>query len=380
MNRRRRITTCRARSTIVVALLVAIVASAIADPLVDALGTDDPVALSSAIGAIERAPASPELADELFAAARACEDRLHDPARALVLYDRITREMPDARVAIAASRRAAAIRAEVGASGEHAARAKRLAELIATTETKAPEVVVQEATALANEPWPGAVDAALFLAEMLRRTGRHARAQIAFANVVQRWPSTPQATIAIRGGAGNAIDAGEWDLATKLAGDLPLVEPSDPVLRDDLLVAIARGKFRARLYFAAWIALLAGAAALLASLAQAIARARRAPSLRPPVEVLFLAPFGALLVTIAYAQNMPIAQSVAALTAGTVALTWVSGATLDLVRGTGRPVRARAIIHAVAAALAALALGYISLVRGGLLDVIAETVRYGPGA
>jgi hypothetical protein len=31
-------------------------------------------------------------------------------------------------------------------------------------------------------------------------------------------------------------------------------------------------------------------------------------------------------------------------------------------------------------ALAALALGYISLVRAGLLDVITETVRYGPGA
>jgi hypothetical protein len=380
VNRRRRIATCRARSTIVVALLLAIIASASADPLVDALGTDDPVALSNAIAAIEKAPASPELADELFAAARACEDRLHDPARALALYDRITREMPDARVAIAAARRAAAIRAEIGASGEHAARAKRLAELIASADTRSPEVVMQEATALANEPWPGAVDAALFLAEMLRRRGRHADAQIAFAQVVQRWPSTPQAVIAIRGGAGNAIDAGAWDLATKLAHDLPLVEPSDRVLRDDLLVAVARGKFRARLYSAAWIALLAGAVALLASLAEAIVRARRRPALQPPIEVLFLAPFGGLLVAIAYVQNMPIAESIAVLTAGTVALTWVSGATLDLVRVAGRPVRARAITHAVAAALAALALGYISLVRAGLLDVIAETVRYGPGA
>jgi hypothetical protein len=42
-------------------------------------------------------------------------------------------------------------------------------------------------------------------------------------------------------------------------------------------------------------------------------------------------------------------------------------------------VRARAFLHAFAAAMAALALGYVSLVRAGLLDVIAETVRYGPG-
>ncbi len=369
---------CRAASAIVIALLA--MATAFADPLVDALATDDPAALSAAIEVIERAPASPELADELFAAARACEDRLHDPARALALYDRIFREMPDARVAIAAARRAAALRAEVGANGEHAARAKRLAELIARADAKPSDAVFAEATALSNEAWPGAADAALFLAELLRRTGRHAEARDAFARVVDQWPATPQASIAIRGGAGNAIDAHDWALAIRLANALPIDDPADLVLREDLLAAVSRGQFRARLYGAAWIALLFGAAILLASLVQAIARTRRAPPLRPPIEVLFLAPFGGLLVAIAYAENMPIAQSVAVLTAGTLGMTWVSGAALDLVRSFGRPVRARALVHAFAAALAALALGYISLVRAGLLDVIAETVRYGPGA
>lgn len=356
------------------------VSSALGDPLVDALGTDDPSALSSAIAVIERAPASPELADALFAAARACEDRLHDPARALALYDRITRDLPDARVAIAAARRGAALRAEVGPGGEHAARAKRLAELIASADARSPEAVVTEATALANEAWPGAVDAALFLAELLRRTGRHAEAQIAYARVTERWPESAQATIAIRGGAGNAIEAHDWPRAIALAHALPIAEPADAVLRDDLLAAVARGKFRERLYAAAWFVLVAGTLGLLASLAEALVRARRAPPLRPPVEVLFLAPFGALLITIAYVQNMPIAPSVAVLTAGSLGLTWLSGATLDLARSQNRPVRVRAITHAVAAALAALALGYISLVRAGLLDVIAETVRYGPGA
>ena len=372
---------CRGYSAVVVAVLSALfAASAFADPLVDALATDDPAALSSAIGAIERAPASPDLADELFAAARACEDRLHDPARALALYARIAREMPDARVAIAASRRAATLRGDVGVNGEHAARAKRLAELVAHADRRTPDAVVAEATALANEAWPGAVDAALFLAELLRRTGRHAEAQLAFARVVERWPTTPQSTIAIRGGAGNAIEAHDWELAITLARSLPIADPADAVLRDDLLAAIARGKFRAWLYSAAWIAFSLGAALLVLSLVEAIVRARRSPALRPPVEVLFLAPFGGLLVAIAYAQNMPIASSVAALTTGTLAMTWVSGATLDLVRGEGRSVRLRAIGHSAVAALAALALGYVSLVRAGLVDVIAETARYGPGA
>ena len=352
---------------------------AAADPYIDALDTDDRTALSTAIAAIEMAPPAPELADALFAAGRACEDRLHDPARALAIYDRIGRELPDARVAIAASRRAAVLRAEVGANGEHAARAQQLAELIANADARPTSEIVAAVTALSREPWPGAVDAALFLAELLRRTENLDGARAAYQRVATDWPASPQAVIARRGAAGAAIEAHEWKRALAMIHALPAAEPADVVLRDDLLAAVARGKFRERLYAAAWIVLLLGIAVLLASLGHAIVRARRRPALRPPVEVLFLAPFGTLLAVIAYGQNMPVAPSVAVLTAGTLGMAWLSGAALDLARSLGS-VRLRAVAHAGAAALAALALGYISLVRAGLLDVIAETVRYGPGA
>jgi hypothetical protein len=165
----------------------------------------------------------------------------------------------------------------------------------------------------------------------------------------------------------------------KLTNALPILDPADIVLRDDLLASVRSGRFRARVYSFAWIILIAGIATLLASLGQAVVRARTRPALLPPVEVLFLAPFGGILVAIAYAQNMPVAPSVAVLTAGTLAMAWLSGATLDLVRRT-HPVRLRATVHTAACALGALALFYISLVRSGLLDVIAETVRYGPGS
>src|SRR5688572_6520563 len=74
------------------------------------LATDNPAALADAITAIERAPTTPELADVLFAAGRACEDRLHDPARALAIYERIVRDAPDAGISIAAGRRAEQLR------------------------------------------------------------------------------------------------------------------------------------------------------------------------------------------------------------------------------------------------------------------------------
>ncbi|HEY4180099.1 MAG TPA: hypothetical protein VGM90_24825 [Kofleriaceae bacterium] len=354
-----------------------LVASAHADPLLDALETDDTTALATAVGAIEHAAdASP---DTLFAAGRACEDRLHDPGRALGLYERISRDMPDARVAIAASRRATQLRGEVGEHGEHADRAKQLAELMANADALTPSQVLSSAQQLADAAWPGAPDAALFRADFLRRTKSLAAAQLGYADIVKRWPSSPQAIVAMRGQAGTAIDANEWALAVKLTNALPILDPADVVLRDDLLASIRSGRFRARIYALAWVFLVGGLAALLTSLVEASVRARARPALRPPVEVLFLAPFGGILVAIAYAQRMPVAPSVAVLTAGTLGMAWVSGATLDLVR-RAHPVRLRAIAHTVACALAALALFYISLVRAGLLDVIAETVRFGPGS
>src|SRR5512138_2503153 len=100
------------RSAIAVAHCLALVvlfawrlAAADEASLLAGLETDDPVALANAITAIERAPTTPGLADVLFAAGRACEDRLHDPARALAIYERIVRELPDAGISIAAGRR-----------------------------------------------------------------------------------------------------------------------------------------------------------------------------------------------------------------------------------------------------------------------------------
>src|SRR5688500_18481423 len=95
--------------------------------LLAGLATDDPAALATAIAAIERAPATPELADVLFAAGRACEDRLHDPARALAIYERIVRELPDAGISIAAGRRIE----QLAGVREHAREAAELAALIA---------------------------------------------------------------------------------------------------------------------------------------------------------------------------------------------------------------------------------------------------------
>lgn len=348
--------------------------------LIEALGATDRDELSRAVAAIEEAPRdTPHLEEALFAAGRACEDSLADPARALALYERILRDHATTATARAAEGRAAVLRPQVGASASHAREAAQLARLRADADRLPPAEVERRAAELAAATWPGAPDAARFLAEWLQRTGRYAAAQRAYADIVARWPNTEHAVAALRGGADTAIRAGDWDLAGDLTRRLPETTPSDRVIRAELFEAAAQGRRRAFWFVAAWIALAAIALALLVSLADATLRGgRRRPALRPPIEVLFLLPVAAVLIGVALTTHQLIAPAVVRLTVCGLVLAWLSGMTLETLRARGRDVRARAILHAFLAALAVGAMLYIVLLTDNLLDMMIETVRFGP--
>jgi hypothetical protein len=362
-----------------VVVIVTLAVRASAGDVVDALGADDPHAVESAVTAIERAPTTPDLAGALFAAGRACEDKLIDPVRALAIYERIVRELPTASVAGAAERRALRLREQIGAAGEHAREAAALARLIADADHLPFDDVSRQATALAAAAWPGAPDVALWFAEWLQRTARFDAAQQRYADVLARWPGTRHAELARREAAGCAIDARDWSLAERLARELSSSDPADVAIRDEILDAAARGRLRDRLYAAAWLALGLALAGLLASLIEATLRGgRRFPAARPPVEVLFLAPVGAVIVLASFTAHRAIAPAVTRITLVGLALAWLSGATLDLLRARGRSLRARSIVHVAACAVGVIAIGYIAMTRDGLVDLLAETVKFGP--
>ncbi|HEX3764185.1 MAG TPA: hypothetical protein VHW23_36075 [Kofleriaceae bacterium] len=348
--------------------------------LLDALGASDRGRLERAVAAIA-APGSAADADLRFAAARACEDRLEDPARALALYERIAREQPSARVAAAAARRAAALRELVGPHGESAALADQLTRLIAHADALPADEVLRTGDALAAAAWPGAPRAGLWLADWLRRSGHAADAAARYARVAARWPDRPEAREAMRGEAGCAIDARDWSRAETLAARLPAVEPADRGIRDELLAAARRGRRRARWYAVAWLALAGAFTALLGSLAEALLRGppgTRRAALRPPLEVAYLAPIVAVLVGVAFTAHPLIAPAVTTISAGGVALAWLSGAALERLRAGDRPRRLRAAGHIVACLAGVAALAYIALTRDNLLDALIETVRFGP--
>jgi hypothetical protein len=349
-----------------------------ADALVDGLATDDPRELAAAVDAIEHAVSPPP--EALFAAARTCEDKLASPSHALAIYERIVRDMPDAGVAASATRRIDALRAMMGSDPTLGAQqADALAQLIAVADHMPPTEVMLGADAIAAAPWPGAPGAALWLGDWLRRTQRYADADARFATVIARWPGSPQARAAARGAAGIAIETHNWVRADELVVVLPADTADDRALRDDLARAIDRGRLRAHLYIAAWSIVALVVALLLASLAEAMWRGGlRKPALRPPLEIMFLAPIAAVIAGASFTAHQAIAPAVLWISITGIVLAWLSGTTLDVLRARGRSVRARAIAHVALCALGVLAIGYIAMTRDGLIDLLVETVRFGP--
>jgi tetratricopeptide (TPR) repeat protein len=349
-----------------------------ASDLGDRLATDDPRALDAAVTAISQAHG--DVADETYAAGRACEDKLLDPARALGLYDRVLREWPDASVARAAESRAAHLRSQIGSG--HAREATELAKLIAEADRLTVGEVIRRGDALAHTAWPGAPEATLWLAEWLRHAKSSAEladADARYAFVIATWPSSPESKLAATGRAGAAIDAKAWAHADELIAALPATTPEDLAVRDDLVRALARGRFRAELYIAAWIALAATLVLLLGSLLEAILRGgRRWPRVRPPIEIWFLGPVALVLAGASFTANQAIAPAVLRIAITGIVLAWISGATLDLLRTRGRAMRLRSLGHIALCALGVIAVAYIALAGSGLLDMLAETVHFGP--
>jgi hypothetical protein len=349
------------------AALLAVCASARADGLVDRLATDDPQALADAVAAIERGRADP---DALYAAARACEDRLLDPARALALYDRIVREAPDARVAPAAEHRAEALHRELGPAGEHAVDASEAAKLVAEADRLAPDELLRRADALAARAWPGAPRVATWTGDWLCRHGRYAAALAHFEQA--------RTAEALRASASCALDAREWNDAERLAERLPA---DDAELRDSILEAVARGRARERWYAIAWSALVAALAGLLGSFVETALRSPRRPLLRvlrPPIEIAYFAPIAGVLVAIAFTAHHAIAPAVLRISIVGLVAAWLSGGALELARSGARGTRTRALLHIVACVAAVVATGYLAITHDGLLDMLVETVKFGP--
>jgi hypothetical protein len=382
-----------------VGLAVAIAAAAIAAPLAaqpepepeppdpptafelaaEAARGCEPGAVAALIAALPQASSADEASNALFTTARKCEMVASDPVTALALYQRIMRDYPDARAAVGAGFKINELSGLVGPTGEGADAARRFAALKARASKAVDDAALAEADALARTAWPGAGEVALWRAERLRDLGRHGPAAAAFEDVIARFPGTPLARRAAVGAAAVAIAANRFDDARERIAALPVDEPSDQAVRDELAERLETRQLRIAWYVRAWIVLIAGFVLLVGSLAHATRSLRGAlRALRPPPEVVYALPVIAILIATAMTTFVQIIPPVVMISIGGLVLAWLSGAGLVAARRAGRPMRARAIAHAAITALSVAALVYIAVTRGDLLDLIVETVRFGP--
>lgn len=154
-----------------------------------------------------------------------------------------------------------------------------------------------------------------------------------------------------------------------------LASTAPPALVIELRASLDRAYMRRVVRRVLW-ALLAALAAVAAWSARRHAGTWRAAAraiVRPPTEVLFLAPVAAVLVALAYTGNPLVARAVRAIAIAGVVVSWLSGAILR----AGPRHRRRAITHALLAIVAVASVAYLAVDRGHLIDFVRETWRAG---
>jgi tetratricopeptide (TPR) repeat protein len=344
---------------------------------------DVAAAVDAFVAVADGAPASTWADDALAEAARGAE-QLGDLGRAAQLDRRIVQQYPDSRQARRAEARLAELVAMVGPHGEWADVAgahERLLRAAAGHVLPLFELGALGGLVAAHPGYPRATAARLWIGDTWMRLGAIDEASRWYEDAaahavapIDRWRATKAKAdvLVARGDFGDAADAYEALRAGAGPAEAQALDEAERQLR------ARRTRWRVEQAAIAFLAL---------ALAGAIAAARRATGswrgaaralARPPTEVLFAAPVAALLALLAFANDRLVGVAVAAIAAGGLAIAWLSGALLVTARAAGGRVSLpRALVHALAATVAAVAVVYLAVTRAGILDLLIETLRHG---
>ncbi|MDQ3364178.1 MAG: hypothetical protein M3680_01945 [Myxococcota bacterium] len=149
-------------------------------------------------------------------------------------------------------------------------------------------------------------------------------------------------------------------------------------LTRELATAERRGQLR--WVIAAALAVLLGLAGLALRCRTGSWRAAARALVRPPIEVLYLAPIGVVVGAIATTGNPLVARAVIHIVLAGAVIAWLSGATLEAARRRGPLARRHALLHGLVVGVAVLATVYLIIDHARLLDLVTETWRTGPAS
>lgn len=362
-----------------IVLVLALARTGAADPEADAERAFREATAHGDISALEQLGAQRPVtrwSDDAWSEAARLAVRANDFARARGDLEQVIAIGSDARLVQRARAELARISGFAGSGGEWtavAAEHERLAPGLFAPGDPRPTLEALEALLRAHPGYSRAPMLMVTIAQGWEREGESDRA-LAWLHEARRAATTHadrQRVAAelvrtlIRSGA---LAEAERELAV-------LARDARPGLVASLRRQLGRAELRHTVRWIMW-----GVLAALAMLA-AVALRRAAGSwrgvlrrlARPPTEVLFFVPIGAVVVAFAFTGNPLIARTVLAIVGAGVATSWVSGALLH-----GRAVTfGRAAAHAALAMLAIVAAVYLAVDRGHVIDFIIETWRAG---
>jgi len=338
-------------------------------------------AAAAFVALAQKAPDDDFADDALMKAARLYEERLSVPARAVELYQRVIDDYPQSRLGRRAQTRVAVLRERIGPGAAHADAASEFQRIQREYPDRDPlESIADMNELIADHPdYPGRGEALLWTGSAYERHGWLTEAERAYGQAAREFTGTRLGRNALKSQGDVLLARGDFDGAE--AAYRALVDAPDyAVAAAAALESVEVERGRARLLDIARVGLAAFVAAMLLAIRRAAGTwpAAARALVRPPAELLYLAPIVGLLVLSSISINELVGNAVMIIALGSLVITWLSGVALDLHRERGPIGGGRVLGQAVASAAAVLALIYIAVKRERVLDMIIETWRNGP--
>lgn len=338
------------------------------------LATRDPAAAVRALEHLaDTDPEGEDAADALHEAAQLAEERLAEPARALVLYERLLERYPNHRLALRAQARRDFLATGLRSGASPLTEYQDILQGYATR-PRADSVARMEHLIAAHPDFAHVDRARLWLAENALQADDPATAERRYREVEEHAPGTAAAREATLGRATALLAQGRPLAARHLYQ--ALLQAPEPATR----AAAGRGLATAEQQLMRQAGFIVALLYLLGYLGAQLWAAWG--GLWPlPLELKFYLPVAGLFLLAALPARDSVLPALALIAGGGALVTWLAGAVSRraLQQGADRTSTLRgATLRLVAMTLAVLALAYAALHATHLVDFLIETLRYGP--
>jgi len=326
-------------------------------------------------------PQNPIADDALYLAATLLEEKLARPKDALRYYQKLTKNYPQSRAALAATRHIAMLKKELGDNPKDEETYRAFQKILQEFPSHPSAQSIAWAQALLSRAPPALRHRiAFWLASTHQRQGNSAQAVLYYEQIANDADAPPQTQYKAHLGASDAALAlGNFHKAQqhiKVLELLPLPEATRHALHE-IRMRLTKQQRRRHQLWASYLLFALMQSFLLTRLRQATTSWKAwAHALHTPaLEFWYMLPLAFLLFLMALSGHRDVAPAVAIMCTGSLLTTLFMSAVLR----ASTPLRVLPTLLCMAASLLATASAcFIALYRSNLLDLVFRTIRLGP--